>query len=63
MAWPIVNREVLIGTVHFAAHLVALLFISWLANGISIPLATLLKHHLADPWPDVLRITWNFTSR
>ena len=46
---------------HFAAHLVALLLISWLANGISIPLATLLKHHMADPWPDVLRITWNFS--
>jgi hypothetical protein len=50
-----------IGTIHFTAHLVALLVISWIASGIGTPLATVLKYHIADPWPDVVRIAWNFT--
>jgi hypothetical protein len=58
--WPFALGKAVIGTAHFTAHLVALLFISWLASGFSVPIATLLKHHLADPWPDVLRIAWNF---
>jgi len=50
-----------IGTIHFLAHLVALLVISWIASGVGTPLATVLKYHIADPWPDVIRVTWNFT--
>ncbi len=49
-----------IGTIHFLAHLVALLVISWIASGVGTPLATVLKYHIADPWPDVIRVTWNF---
>jgi hypothetical protein len=50
-----------IGTLHFTAHLVALLVISWIASGVGVPLSTVLKYHLAGPWPDVIRVTWNFT--
>jgi hypothetical protein len=50
-----------IGTIHFTAHLIALLVISWIASGVGVPLATVLKYHIADPWPDVIRVTWNFT--
>jgi hypothetical protein len=50
-----------IGTAHFTAHLVALLVISWIASGVGVPLSTVLKYHLAGPWPDVIRVTWNFT--
>ncbi len=49
-----------IGTAHFAAHLVALLIISWIASGVGVPLATVLKYHMPEPWPDVIRVTWNF---
>lgn len=49
-----------IGTTHFAAHVVALLVISWIASGVGVPLATVLKYHMPDPWPDVIRVTWNF---
>jgi hypothetical protein len=51
-----------VGTAHFAAHLVTLLVISWAASGISIPLATVLKYHLANPWPDIIRVSWNFLA-
>ena len=49
-----------IGTLHFSAHLIALLVISWIASGVGVPLGTVLKYHIADPWPDVIRVTWNF---
>jgi hypothetical protein len=49
-----------IGTIHFAVHVIALLVISWIASGVGVPLATVLKYHLSDPWPDVIRVTWNF---
>jgi hypothetical protein len=52
--------KLLIGTVHFSAHLLALLVISWLVSGVSVPLATVLKHHLPEPWPDLVRVNWNF---
>ncbi|MCU0954767.1 MAG: metallophosphoesterase [Hyphomicrobium sp.] len=49
-----------IGTTHFAAHVVALLVISWIASGVGVPLSTVLKYHMPDPWPDIIRVTWNF---
>jgi hypothetical protein len=52
--------KLIIGTAHFSAHLIALLVISWIASGVGTPLATVLKYHIADPWPDIIRFTWNF---
>ena len=52
--------RLVIGTAHFSAHLVALLAINWATTGVSTPLASLLSHHIAAPWPDVVRIFWNF---
>lgn len=55
--------KLVIGTAHFAAHIVALLVVSWLATGTSAPLAGLLG--LAWPGsvlPDVFRVAWNLLA-
>ncbi|MEQ1697553.1 MAG: metallophosphoesterase [Hyphomicrobiaceae bacterium] len=49
-----------IGTLHFTAHLSALLAISWLVTGISVPLGMVLQQHVDAPWPDVIRVSLNF---
>lgn len=58
--WLGTFARLVIGTLHFAAHLAALLAISWLATGITVPLGMVLQHHFAAPWPDALRVGLNF---
>ena len=49
------------GTMHFTAHVLALLVISWFASGTSAPFTALMKYQWPDaPWPDVVRVLWNF---
>lgn len=55
-------KKFVFGTAHFAAHLMALLAINWIATGVSVPMASLLQHHIAAPWPDVVRVSWNFLA-
>ena len=52
--------RVVVGSLHFLAHVATLLLVSWLASSIGGPLAMLLKYDLPNsPWPDVVRILVN----
>lgn len=53
--------KIVFGTAHFAAHVLALLVISWLATATSLPLGSLLSAIAPHSvWPDVIRVGWNF---
>jgi hypothetical protein len=52
--------KLIVGTAHFAAHVLALLVVSWLATGTSTPLAAVLSSAMPGSlWPDIIRVTWN----
>lgn len=52
--------KLVVGTAHFAAHVLALLVVSWFATGTSTPLAAVLASAMPGSlWPDIFRVTWN----